>query len=63
MAETVTVTQMKANFSKLVDRAAAGETITITVRGVPVATLEPLPEQYGQANRRDLPGPTSRKSR
>ena len=43
MAETVSVTQMKAQFSKLAARAAAGEVITISKRGIPVATLKPLP--------------------
>jgi prevent-host-death family protein len=46
MAETVSVTQMKAQFSKLAARAAAGEVITITKRGIPVATLEPLPNGF-----------------
>jgi prevent-host-death family protein len=39
---SVSVTTAKKNFSKLLQRVAAGEEIVITNRGVPVARLVPL---------------------
>ena len=36
---SINVADAKARFSELVDRVAAGETVTITKRGKPVATL------------------------
>lgn len=39
---TTSVTETKRRFSALLDRVKAGETITITDRGVPVAQLVPL---------------------
>lgn len=56
MAETVSVTQMKAQFSKLAARAAAGEVITVTKRGTPVATLKPLPNGTIDDQRRQAVG-------
>jgi prevent-host-death family protein len=38
----VSVSEAKARLSALLDRVKAGETITITDRGVPVAQLVPL---------------------
>ncbi len=37
--------EAKTNLSALLDRAAAGETITITRHGVPVAVLGPPPSR------------------
>lgn len=43
MADTViTLTQLRRQFSKIVDRAAAGECFTITRRGVPCVRLTPV---------------------
>jgi prevent-host-death family protein len=39
---TVSITNTKAKLSELLDRVKAGETITITDRGVPVAQLVPV---------------------
>jgi prevent-host-death family protein len=41
---TISVSEAKTHFSALLDRAAKGERITITRRGMPVATLEPIAE-------------------
>jgi prevent-host-death family protein len=40
--ETVGAYEAKTRLSELLDRAAAGETITITKHGVPVARLTPF---------------------
>ena len=40
---TVGVSEAKAQWSSLLDEVAGGETITITRRGIPVATLTPAP--------------------
>ena len=40
---SVGIRELKQNASKVVARAAAGETVTITERGRPVAQLTPLP--------------------
>jgi prevent-host-death family protein len=39
---TVSISETKATLSALLDRVKAGETITITDRGVPVAQIVPL---------------------
>lgn len=39
---TASISEAKAKLSALLDRVKAGETITITDRGVPVAQLVPL---------------------
>jgi prevent-host-death family protein len=44
--KTVGVRALKQNASAIVAEAAAGETITITDRGRPVAQLTPLPVDY-----------------
>jgi len=41
---TVTIHQGKTSLSKLIERACAGEEIVIARGKVPVARLEPLPE-------------------
>jgi prevent-host-death family protein len=41
MADTVNIYEAKTNFSKLVDRAAAGEEIVIARAGKPKAKLVP----------------------
>lgn len=40
----VSISAAKAALSSLLERVRAGETITITDRGIPVAQLAPLPE-------------------
>ncbi len=69
MAEVVGIRALKQNASAVVADAAAGETVTITDRGRPVAQLTPLPTSplrqlvaSGQARPpkhdiRDLPAP------
>jgi prevent-host-death family protein len=42
MKKVFSITKAKAQFSKLLRRAAAGEEITITKWGVPVARLVPI---------------------
>lgn len=39
---TASISEAKAKLSALLDRVKAGETVTITDRGVPVAQLVPL---------------------
>jgi prevent-host-death family protein len=41
---TVSISETKAKLSALIDRVLAGERVTITDRGVPVARLVPLGE-------------------
>ena len=48
MKRVFSVTETKAQFSKLLRRAAAGEEITITKWGVPVARLVPAEAQKGK---------------
>jgi prevent-host-death family protein len=45
VSEFVSLDDAKTNFSKLVDRAAAGEEIVITKNGVPMAKLVPAPRR------------------
>lgn len=42
---TASISEAKAKLSALLDRVRAGETVTITDRGVPVAQIVPLPER------------------
>jgi prevent-host-death family protein len=42
---TVGAFQAKTNLAQLLDRVAKGETIVITRRGVPIATINPIAEQ------------------
>ncbi len=42
MKKAVSITEAKARWSRLLRRVAAGEEISITNRGVPVAQLVPL---------------------
>jgi prevent-host-death family protein len=46
---TASISEAKAKLSALLDRIKAGETVTITDRGVPVAQLVPL-NGAGQAD-------------
>ena len=46
---TVSISEARTHWSRLVAEAAAGETITITRRGVPMARLEPTPEARQRA--------------
>ncbi|HET7107172.1 MAG TPA: type II toxin-antitoxin system Phd/YefM family antitoxin [Candidatus Acidoferrum sp.] len=48
MMKVFSVTETKTQFSKLLRRAAAGEEITITKWGVPVARLVPAEAQKGK---------------
>jgi prevent-host-death family protein len=69
MTSEVGIRALKQNASAVVAQAAAGETVTITDHGRPVAWLVPIPATAlegltgaGQARRprgrlRDLPGP------
>lgn len=40
---TASISETKAKLSALLDRVKAGESVTITDRGVPVAQIVPLP--------------------
>lgn len=42
MAETVGIRDLKQNASAVIRRVEAGETVTVTHRGVPVATINPI---------------------
>ena len=59
MGHFVNIAEAKANLSKLVDRAAAGEEVTIARAGKPVARLVPLLEQeprpFGVARHWEIP--------
>src|SRR5580704_1116076 len=48
MKRVFTITEAKAQFSKLLRRVAAGEEIAITKRGVPVARLVPVETKKGK---------------
>jgi prevent-host-death family protein len=48
MKKVFSITEAKAQFSKLLRRVAAGEEITTTKRGVPVARLVPVQAQKGK---------------
>lgn len=41
---TASISETKAKLSSLLDRVKAGESVTITDRGVPVAQIVPWPE-------------------
>jgi prevent-host-death family protein len=43
--ETIGVRELRQNASKYLRRVAAGESFTVTDRGVPVAVLGPAPEE------------------
>ncbi len=45
---TVGAFQAKTNLAQLLDRVAKGESIIITRRGVPVATINPIAEKQLQ---------------
>jgi prevent-host-death family protein len=49
--KTATVTQAKNGLSALIDQVKAGESVTITDRGTPVARLEPVAAHTGQVGR------------
>jgi prevent-host-death family protein len=44
--------EAKTHFSELLERAAAGEQITITRHGVPVARLVPFQQGFSEEERR-----------
>jgi prevent-host-death family protein len=50
--QTVNVHAAKTHFSRLLDRAAAGEEIIIAKAGKPVAKLVPLTPRHDQPKRR-----------
>jgi prevent-host-death family protein len=56
---TVTVTYAKENFAELAERAGAGETITITRWGKPVAELRPF-SSSDDASADPDPGPDNK---
>lgn len=45
---TISVSEAKVQFSRLLDAVKRGETITITKHGVPVAQLVPPPSAHRQ---------------
>ena len=47
----MTITDVKARLSELVDRVEAGETVTITRKGRPVARLTRISEEDAAAKR------------
>lgn len=49
--KTATVTEAKNRLSALIDQVKAGEAVTITDRGTPVARLEPVASSEGQDGR------------
>lgn len=52
MSETVNIHEAKTHFSRLVERAARGETVIIARAGKPVARLMPLEGAVGRKKRR-----------
>lgn len=46
---TVGVSEAKARFGRLLKRVAAGETVTVTRHGVPIARLVPLPDRLADS--------------
>ena len=48
MKRVFTITEAKAQFSKLLRRVVAGEVITITKWGLPVARMVPVEAQKGK---------------
>lgn len=52
MSETVNIHEAKTHFSRLVERAAKGETVIIAKAGKPVARLMPLEGTVGKKKRR-----------
>lgn len=48
MKRVFTITEAKAQFSRLLRRVAAGEEITLTKRGVPVGRLVPVEAPRGK---------------
>jgi prevent-host-death family protein len=52
MSETIGAFDAKTHFSKLLERAEAGETITITRHGKPVAKLVPIDDAAARERRR-----------
>lgn len=48
MGKVINIHDAKTNFSRLVDRARAGERVVISKAGVPVAILGPLDGSTGQ---------------
>lgn len=44
----VSVRELKSHLSELLDRVAAGEQITVTKRGKPIATVSAVSEKHGQ---------------
>lgn len=52
MSETVNIHDAKTHFSRLVERAANGETVIIAKAGKPVARLMPLEGGTGRTGQR-----------
>ena len=49
MSETVGIRELKNNASQIIERAEAGESITVTRRGKPVATIVSATRSPGMA--------------
>jgi prevent-host-death family protein len=49
MAKTVGIRELKNNASRIIERVEAGETITVTRRGKPVATMVSATRSPGMA--------------
>lgn len=45
--DTIGVRELRQNASKYLHRVAAGESITVTERGKPVAVMNPVPSDMG----------------
>lgn len=44
----VSIRELKSHLSELLSRVAAGERITVTKRGKPIATVSAVPARYAQ---------------
>jgi prevent-host-death family protein len=47
--KTATITEVKNQLSAIIDRVKAGESVVVTDRGQPVATIEPVRADADQA--------------
>ena len=49
--KSATITEVKNQLSAIIDRVKAGETVVVTDRGQPVATIEPVRADVDEAAR------------
>ena len=49
--KSATITEVKNQLSSIIDRVRAGESIVVTDRGQPVATIEPIRNDLDNASR------------